>query len=164
MLWVVEFTLLAWDQESNRWMAEHHPFTAPLCDNLAELEKNPAGIRARAYDLVMDGHEIASGSIRIHRRDIQNWLFNLIGIDPEQAERKFGYLLNAFDYGAPPHGGIAFGYDRLVMILCGEETITDVIAFPKTTAAMSLMEGAPSEIDAQALKELHLKLDLPRKR
>ncbi len=162
--WVVEFPLLAWDEESNRWMAEHHPFTAPLGDNLAEMEKNPGGIRARAYDLVMDGHEIASGSIRIHRRDIQNWLFNLIGIDPEQAERKFGYLLNAFDYGAPPHGGIAFGYDRLVMILCGEDTITDVIAFPKTTAAMSLMEGAPSEIDAQALKELHLKLDLPRKR
>lgn len=163
LLWVVEFPLLAWDEESNRWMAEHHPFTAPLGDDLAELEKNPAGIRARAYDLVMDGHEIASGSIRIHRRDIQNWLFNLIGIDPEQAEKKFGYLLNAFDYGAPPHGGIAFGYDRLVMILCGEDAITDVIAFPKTTAAMSLMEGAPSEVDAQALKELHLKLDLPPK-
>lgn len=161
--WVVEFPLLAWDEESNRWVAEHHPFTAPLGDDLAELEKNPAAIRARAYDLVMDGHEIASGSIRIHCRDIQNWLFNLIGIDQEQAEKKFGYLLNAFEYGAPPHGGIAFGYDRLVMILCGENAITDVIAFPKTTAAMSLMEGAPSEIDAQALKELHLKLDLSRK-
>jgi aspartyl-tRNA synthetase len=160
--WVVNFPLLEWNHDLNQWSATHHPFTAPLGDDLAEMEKNPGKIRARAYDLVMDGNEIASGSIRIHRRDIQNWLFKLIGIGPEEAVRKFGFLLDAFEYGAPPHGGIAIGYDRLVMLLCGESSITEVIAFPKTTAAVSLMDGAPSEVDPETLEELHLTINTPR--
>jgi aspartyl-tRNA synthetase len=162
--WVVDFPLLEWDEDRGQWSAEHHPFTAPVGDDLSELEKAPEKIRARAYDLVMDGHEVASGSIRIHRREVQDWLFRLIGIEADEANRKFGFLLDAFEYGAPPHGGIAFGYDRLVMILCGEDSITDVIAFPKTTAAVSLMDDAPSDVDDDTLKELHLKLNLPRER
>jgi len=158
LLWVVDFPLLEFDEEQGRYVAMHHPFTSPKEEDFDSMEKEPAKIRARAYDLVLDGNEIAGGSIRIHRKDIQMKMFKLLGISTEEAERKFGFLLHAFEYGAPPHGGIAFGFDRLVMILAGEKSIRDVIPFPKTTSAISLMDGAPSEVDARQLEELGIQI------
>ncbi len=157
-LWVTRFPLVEWDEEEKRFVAVHHPFTSPLEADLDNLESNPAAVRARAYDLVLNGNEIAGGSVRIHRRDIQERIFQLLGISLEEAEAKFGFLLNAFRYGAPPHGGIAFGYDRLIALMAGVEFIRDVIAFPKTNTAASLMDGAPSEVDPTQLRELGLKL------
>jgi aspartyl-tRNA synthetase len=158
MLWVTEFPLLEYDDDTGRFVACHHPFTSPLPEDIHLLETDPGQARSRAYDLVLNGNEIAGGSIRIHQRNVQQQMFSLLGISPEEAEEKFGFLLNAFRYGAPPHGGIAFGFDRLVALLAGREFIRDVIAFPKTNAAASLMDNAPSRVDSAQLRELGLRI------
>jgi aspartyl-tRNA synthetase len=136
----------------------HHPFTSPKTEDIELLYSDPGRVRARAYDLVINGSEIAGGSIRNHRRDVQEMMFRALGLDREKAEQKFGFLMDALEYGAPPHGGIAFGFDRLVSILAGEQSIREVIAFPKTTSALSLMDGSPSEVDIEQLKELGLQI------
>jgi aspartyl-tRNA synthetase len=157
-LFVLNFPLLDWDEDSQRFIAMHHPFTSPNPEDVDLMQSDPAKVRARAYDLVINGAEVAGGSIRIHTREMQSRMFELIGMDEEEANARFGFLLKAFKYGAPPHGGIAFGFDRLIMILTGTENIRDVIAFPKTTSASSLMDEAPSFVDVDQLKELHIKL------
>ncbi len=157
-LFILDFPLLDWDEQSQRYIAMHHPFTSPNPEDIELMQSSPADVRARAYDLVINGYEVAGGSIRIHTREMQSRMFELIGMDKEEAQARFGFLLKAFKYGAPPHGGIAFGFDRLIMLLAGTENIRDVIAFPKTTSASSLMDEAPSNVDEQQLKELHLKL------
>jgi len=157
-LWIRDFPLFHWNEEEKTWEAEHHIFTMPKEEHLDLLEKDPGKVLGQLYDLVCNGFELASGSIRIHRRDIQERVMKVIGVSPEEAKRRFGFLLEAFEYGAPPHGGIAPGLDRIVMLLAGLDNIRDVIAFPKTTAAAALMEGAPSEVDAKQLKELHLRI------
>ncbi len=157
-VWIVDFPLLEWSDEQNRYVARHHPFTSPKADQIELLESQPEKVLARAYDLVVNGNEIAGGSIRIHRRDLQQKMFEILRISKQEAETKFGFLLKALEYGAPPHGGIAFGLDRLVMLLTASESIRDVIAFPKTSSALSLMDGAPSEITEEQLAELHIKI------
>ena len=158
-LWVVNFPLFEENEDSPTGITPaHHPFTSPVEEDIPMLDTDPKLVRANAYDLVLDGYEIAGGSVRIHDPELQRKIFNLIGIGPEDAEKKFGFLLEAFKYGVPPHGGIAFGFDRLVMILAGADSIRDVIAYPKTTAAQSLMDGAPSEVDEAQLEELGLKI------
>ena len=159
-LWVVDFPLLEWDEETERYHAMHHPFTSPKPEDLPLLDTDPGKVRANAYDLVLNGNEIGGGSIRIHDRDTQALMFNHLGFTPEQAKEQFGFLMNAFEYGAPPHGGIAFGLDRLVAILGGQETIRDFIAFPKNNSGRDVMIDAPSVIDNEQLKELNLKLDI----
>jgi len=156
--WITEFPLLEWDKVEKRWVSMHHPFTSPMETNFDVKEEKPEEIKAKAYDLVLNGNEIAGGSIRIHRRDIQEKMFKLLGISDEEADRKFGFLLEAFEYGAPPHGGIAFGFDRLVMVLAGKSSIREVIAFPKTGTALSLMDNSPSEVSEKQLKELGIKI------
>ncbi len=156
LLWVTDFPMFEYDAQEKRYVAMHHPFTSPNPDDLPLLEKDPGTVRARAYDLVLNGNEIAGGSIRIHDRALQTKVFGLLGIGEAEAKKKFGFLLDAFRYGAPPHGGIAFGLDRICMLFSGEKSIRDVIAFPKTTSAMSLMDDSPSEVDPQQLKELHI--------
>lgn len=158
LLWVTDFPLLEWDEETQRFYARHHPFTSPLPEDEGLLDTDPGKVRARAYDLVLNGREIAGGSIRIHKTDLQKKMFSVLGIDEKEAEMKFGFLLNAFKYGVPPHGGVAFGFDRLSMIFAGEDSIRDVIAFPKTASAVSLMDGSPSEVSEDQLKELHIKI------
>ncbi len=160
-LWVVEFPLLERSQETGRLAAVHHPFTAPMDEDLPLLDGDPLAVRAKAYDLVLNGVELGGGSIRIHRRQLQSRLFELLGITPEAARDRFGFLLEAFQYGAPPHGGIALGLDRAVMVLAGQETIREVIAFPKTQSAADLMTGAPSPVETEALEEAHIQLKLP---
>jgi aspartyl-tRNA synthetase len=159
LVWVTEFPLVEYDEEEKRNTAMHHPFTAPLEDDLDKFESAPGDMRARAYDLVLNGNEIGGGSIRIHHKNVQEKMFKLLGIGKEEAELKFGFLLDALQYGAPPHGGIAFGLDRIAMLLTGAPSIREVIAFPKTQKATCLMTQAPSEIDTKQLKELALKHD-----
>jgi aspartyl-tRNA synthetase len=163
LLWIEEFPLLEWDAGDKRWLAIHHPFTAPRWDEVELLETQPGEVRSQAYDLVLNGTEIAGGSIRIHRRDVQSQVFKVLGIGDEEARAKFGFLLQALRVGAPPHGGIAFGFDRICAMLGGTESIRDVIAFPKTTSASCLMTGSPAPVDARQLGELHLKSAKPRK-
>jgi aspartyl-tRNA synthetase len=157
-LWVLEFPLLERAQETGRLTAVHHPFTAPVDEDLPLLERDPLAVRAKAYDLVLNGVELGGGSIRIHRPELQARVFRLLGISDAAAQERFGFLLEAFRYGAPPHGGIALGLDRAVMVLAGEETIREVIAFPKTQSAADLMTGAPSPVDPAALDEAHIRL------
>ncbi len=162
LLWVMDFPLLIYNQEEKSYEAVHHPFTAPLDEDIKLLDSDPLKIRAKAYDLVLNGNEIGSGSIRIHNNDLQKKIFQLLGIDDKKAEQKFGFLLQALKYGAPPHGGIAFGLDRLVMLLAGARAIREVIAFPKTQKATCPLTDAPSEVDQKQLNELHIKLNLPQ--
>ena len=159
-LWVVDFPLLEWDEESGRYHAMHHPFTSPKPEDILLLETSPGEVRANAYDLVLNGNEIGGGSIRIYDKDLQSKMFALLGFSPEEAEAQFGFLMNAFRYGAPPHGGLAFGFDRLVAILDGNEVIRDYIAFPKNNSGRDMMIDAPSQISQDQLDELYLKVNL----
>lgn len=158
--WVVDFPLLEYDEVEGRYVAIHHPFTSPREEDLERLEADPLSVRARAYDIVLNGHEIGGGSIRNHRLEVQERIFRLIGFPPEEAQARFGFLLEALRYGAPPHGGIALGFDRLMMILCGEETIREVIPFPKTQKGTCPLTGAPAPVEPSQLRELRIKLDL----
>jgi aspartyl-tRNA synthetase len=157
-LWVTEFPMFEWDSNGNRPTATHHPFTSCVPEDQDLLETEPLKMRARAYDVILNGTELGGGSIRIHRRDIQARVFKALGLSDESARSKFGFLLDAFEYGAPPHGGIALGLDRLIMLMAGASSIRDVIAFPKTTSATDLMTASPSEVDDAQLKELHLQI------
>ncbi|RME76174.1 MAG: aspartate--tRNA ligase [Chloroflexi bacterium] len=156
--WVIDFPFLMWNEEENRWDPSHHLFTAPMDEDIPLLDTDPGKARGKQYDLVLNGYEIAGGSIRIHRRELQEKIFGLIGLDMEEARHRFGHMLEAFEYGTPPHGGIAPGIDRLVMLLAGEPNIREVIAFPKSQSAMDLMAGAPTEVSEAQLKELHIRL------
>jgi aspartyl-tRNA synthetase len=161
VLWVVEFPLYSWSEEENRWQAEHHPFCHPNVEDLGKFDTDPGSMRAQSYDLVCNGYEAASGSVRVHDPVVQQKIFDFIGIKEEEAEERFGFLLNALRYGAPPHAGIALGLDRWIMIFLANDNIRDVIAFPKTQKASDLMSDAPSKVDAQQLRDLTIKVDLP---
>ncbi|MCW8803106.1 MAG: aspartate--tRNA ligase, partial [Ignavibacteriaceae bacterium] len=156
LLWVTDFPLFEYDEETKRYYAMHHPFTSPSLEEVDLLEKDPGKIKAQAYDLVLNGSEIAGGSIRIHNSELQARMFKALGISDKEAQQKFGFLINAFKFGAPPHGGIAFGFDRMVMLFAGVDSIRDTIAFPKTASAMSLMDECPSSVSEEQMKELHL--------
>ncbi|UCH53925.1 MAG: aspartate--tRNA ligase [Pseudomonadota bacterium] len=160
-LWVVDFPMFEYDAEAKRWAALHHPFTSPKAEDLERVDIDPANVKARAYDMVLNGSEIGGGSIRIHRMDVQEKVFSTLGIEPAEARAKFGFLLDALRYGAPPHGGIAFGLDRICALMAGVESIRDVIAFPKTQKASCLMTEAPSQVGELQLRELHIKLRKP---
>jgi aspartyl-tRNA synthetase len=157
-LWVTDFPLLEYHEDDGRWYSMHHPFTSPRDEDVDRLESDPGSVRAKAYDLVLNGTEIGGGSVRIHDSALQARIFQRLGISDEEARQQFGFFLEALTYGTPPHGGIALGVDRLVMILAGESSIREVIAFPKTANALDLMAGAPSPVDPKQLQELHLKL------
>jgi aspartyl-tRNA synthetase len=157
-LWVLDFPMFEWDEEEKRWNAMHHPFTSPADGHEDLLQSNPAAARAKAHDMVLNGWEIGGGSVRIHRRDVQAKVFEALGIGRDEAQGKFGFLLEALQYGAPPHGGIAFGLDRIVALMAGVDSIRDVIAFPKTQRAQCLLTHAPSAVDERQLRELHIRL------
>jgi aspartyl-tRNA synthetase len=161
MLWVLDFPLLEFSADENRWVSRHHPFTSPVEEDMGLLESNPGAVRAQAYDLVLNGTEIGGGSIRIHRHDMQARIFKTLGFTDAEARDKFGFFLEALEYGTPPHGGIALGLDRIVMILAGQASIRDVIAFPKTARALDVMSGSPSGVSEQQLKELGLQIRKP---
>ncbi len=157
LVWITDFPLFEYSKEDKRYYSAHHPFTAPNLEDEKLLDKDPGKVRARAYDLILNGNEIGGGSIRIHNSELQSKIFSLLGLKKEEAETKFGFLLEALQYGAPPHGGIAFGFDRIIMLLTGSISIRDVIAFPKTRSATALMEDAPSNVTEEQLRELHLR-------
>jgi aspartyl-tRNA synthetase len=157
-LWVVDFPMFEWDEDAKRWQAMHHPFTSPAEGHEELLESDPGAARARAHDMVLNGSEIGGGSVRIHRQDVQSKVFRALNIGADEAEAKFGFLLQALQYGAPPHGGIAFGLDRIVTLMAGEESIRDMIAFPKTQRAQCLLTRAPNTVDEQQLRELHIRV------
>jgi len=159
-VWVIDFPMFDWDEKSNRWTALHHPFTAPSCDQ-DTLKKAPGQAISRAYDLVLNGTEVGGGSIRVHQTSMQQQIFKVLKLSDDEANVKFGFLLEALRYGAPPHGGLAIGLDRLIMLLCGSHAIRDVIAFPKTQTAACLLTSAPSEVDPQQLKDLHVAVRKP---
>lgn len=160
-VWIVDFPLVEWNEDEKRWDAMHHPFTSPMDEDLPLFQSDPARVRAKAYDLVLNGFELGGGSVRIYQRDIQQQMFSLLGIDEETAQERFGHMLEAFQYGAPPHGGIAFGIDRLIMLLAGETTIREVMAFPKTQQAVDVMTDAPSVVDEKQMRDLHIVLRNP---
>ena len=162
--WVVDFPMFEYDEEEKRYVAMHHPFTSPRDEDLPLLETDPGKVYAKAYDMVLNGTEIGGGSIRIHRREVQKAIFKAIGLSDEEAQEKFGFMMNAFEYGAPPHGGLAFGLDRLIMIMAQRDSIRDVIAFPKTQSASDLMTQAPNDVDEKQLRELHIKTSLLMKK
>jgi len=157
-LWVVDFPLVEWNEDEKRWDALHHPFTSPNFKDMDKMDSNPGEVRSLAYDIVMNGYEIGGGSIRIHSAELQAKIFTILGIGDDEAQEKFGFLMNAFKYGAPPHGGMAFGFDRIVMLLANCTQIRDVIAFPKTTSAISLMDESPANVDEKQLQDLHLEI------
>ncbi len=157
-LWVVDFPMFEWDAEAKRWQAMHHPFTSPANLDYAALAASPGEATAKAYDMVLNGSEIGGGSVRIHTQELQSAVFDLLGISPEEARLKFGFLLDALKFGAPPHGGIAFGLDRLAMLMAGADSIRDVIAFPKTQTAADLLMDAPTEVSEAQLRELHIRV------
>jgi aspartyl-tRNA synthetase len=164
LLWVVDFPLVVWDEEENRWFSTHHPFTAPFDEDIPKLETDPGSVRAKAYDLVLNGTEMAGGSIRIHQQEVQKTVFSMLGIGPEEAKAKFEFLLDALRFGAPPHGGIAFGLDRWVMMLSKSESLRDVIAYPKTQRAICPLTDAPGQVDTRQLDELNLSVKpMPKK-
>jgi aspartyl-tRNA synthetase len=162
-LWVIDFPLLEWDEETERFHAMHHPFTSPKAEDIEKMESNPGAVKANAYDLVINGVEIGGGSIRIHDRTLQERMFDLLGFTKEEAEAQFGFLMNAFEYGAPPHGGIALGFDRLVSMFGGKDSIRDFIAFPKNNSGRDVMIDAPAPVAEEQMNELSLKLNLTSK-
>jgi len=161
-LWIVDFPMFEYDQEGERWQSLHHPFTGVQIEDTEKLEQDPGTALSRAYDIVLNGAEIGGGSIRIHQEPVQEKVFRVLGIDTQEARQKFGFLLDALQYGAPPHGGIAFGLDRIVAMMSGADSIREVIAFPKTQKAACLMTEAPSAVDADQLRELHIRLRKPK--
>jgi aspartyl-tRNA synthetase len=163
-LWVLDFPLLEWDEDSQRWHAMHHPFTSPKPEDIHLIESDPGKVRANAYDLAMNGVELGGGSIRIHDRTLQSQMFSLLGFSPEEAEAQFGFLMNAFEFGAPPHGGIAFGLDRLVATMGGSDSIRDYIAFPKNNRGRDVMIDAPAGLNDDQLAELSLRVQVAEKK
>ncbi len=160
-LWVIDFPMFEWDAEGKRWGAVHHPFTSPQNPEPAVLRADPGAAVANAYDIVLNGSEIGGGSVRIHRQEMQSVVFELLGINAEEAQKKFGFLLDALKFGAPPHGGLAFGLDRLAMLMAGADSIREVIAFPKTQTAADLMSEAPTEVSEAQLREVHIRVRTP---
>ena len=157
-VWVTEFPLLEWNEDANRFTAMHHPFTMPMDEDLQYLETDPAKVRAKAYDIVLNGTELGGGSVRIFQGDIQEKMFSVLGFSKEDAYERFGFLLNAFKYGVPPHAGLAYGLDRLVMLLVKADNIREVIAFPMSSSAQDLMMGSPSDVTEQQLRDVHIKI------